>query len=74
MNCIINVCFVFSVGESVVRVCDALRIIRIEADVMMQLEDPRLITCTVLRKYIATVTQVLITVVYYSYWKIIGSI
>ena len=38
MNHIINVCFVFSVGESVVRVCDALRIIRIEADVMMQLE------------------------------------
>lgn len=38
--------------------CDSMRIVREEANATVGLDDVSLIRCTVLRKYIATVTQV----------------
>ena len=45
------------VGKGVIRVCNSLRIIWQQADSALQLENASLIRCSVLRKYIAIVTQ-----------------
>lgn len=50
------------VGKGVVRVCESLRTIRGEADAALVFDDASLIQCTILRKYIATVTQVFILI------------